>query len=133
MLRAFIKFNKSLMKLPLQWQVWLMLLVGSNMVVPFFFINRLEARITLGTMMISMMLMTVITHLTGFTRLLGLGHILWFPMLYFFWIQRSQIPADDFFGIWLRTLMILNAVSLIIDIGDVCRYIAGDRQEMVRL
>ncbi|MFQ5543228.1 MAG: hypothetical protein ACE5FY_02610 [Nitrospiria bacterium] len=121
------------MKLPLQWQVWLMLLVGSNMVVPFFFINRLEARITLGTMMISMMLMTVITHLTGFTRLLGLGHILWFPMLYFFWIQRSQIPADDFFGIWLRTLMILNAVSLIIDIGDVCRYIAGDRQEMVRL
>lgn len=121
------------MKLPLQWQVWLMLLVGSNMVMPFFFINRLEARITLGTMMISMMLMTAITHLTGFTRLLGLGHILWFPMLYFFWIQGSQIPADDFFGIWLRTLMILNAVSLIIDIGDVCRYIAGDRQEMVRL
>lgn len=132
MIRAFIKFNKSLMKLPMQWQLWLMLLVGANMVGPFFFLDRLEAQVALGVIMLSMMLMTVITHLSGFTRLLGLGHVFWFPMLYFFWTRLSKIPMDDIFGIWLRTLMGLNAISLVIDVADVSRYIAGERAEAIK-
>ncbi len=131
-MNAFIKFNKGLMKMPLQWQIWLMFLVGANMVVPFFFLDHLEAQIALGIIMLSMMLMTAVTHFSGFTRLLGLGHIFWFPMLYFFWTRLGQIPADNFFGIWLRVLMIINAVSLIIDVVDVVRYITGDRLETIK-
>ncbi|MBN4054770.1 hypothetical protein JYT87_03585 [Nitrospira defluvii] len=130
-MNAFIKFNKGLMKYPMQWKMWLMLLVGANMVIPFFFLDRLEAQVALGTIMLSIMLMTAITHFTGFTRLLGLGHVFWFPMLYFFWTRLSQIPADDFFGIWLRALMVINAVSLVIDVADVVRYITGDRLETI--
>lgn len=131
-MNAFIKFNKGLMLMPMSWQMWLMLLVMVNMLVPFFYLDRLEAQMTLGTMMLSMMLMTAVTQKTGFTRLLGLGHFLWFPMIYFFWTRLSQIPADDFFGIWLRTLMILNAGSLLIDVIDVSRYIKGDRLETIK-
>lgn len=131
-MKAFIKFNKGLMLMPIQWQTWLILLVGANMVVPFFYLYRLEAQVALGTIMLSMMLMTVITQRTGFTRLLGLGHIGWFPMIYFFWTRLSQIPADNLFGIWLRALMIINAVSLVIDVADVVRYIAGDRLETIK-
>jgi len=78
-----------------------------------------------------MVLMTVVTAVSGFTRLLGLGHIPWIPLLYFLWARIDQIPADDFFGVWIRGLMVLNAVSLLIDVVDVGRYISGERTETV--
>ena len=128
---AFIKFNKGVMKMPIHWRLWLALLVIVNLVIPLFFLNRLEAQVVAGTLIASVILMTGLTALSGFTRLLGLGHILWIPLLYFLWMRLEQNPADDFFGLWLRVLMILNAASLIIDVIDVGRYIAGDRSETV--
>ena len=131
-MRAFIKFNKGIMSMPIYWQLWLMLLVTFNLIIPLFFLNRLEAQVVVGALVASMILMTVLTAISGFTRLLGLGHIFWIPLLYFLWMRLEQNPADDFFGLWLRVLMILNAASLIIDVIDVGRYIAGDRSETVK-
>ncbi len=128
---AFIKFNKGMMKIPIHWRLWLALLVIVNLVIPLFFLNRLEAQVVAGTLIASVILMTGLTALSGFTRLLGLGHILWIPLLYFLWMRLEQNPVDDLFGLWLRALMILNAASLIIDVIDVGRYIAGDRSETV--
>ena len=128
---AFIKFNKGMMKMPIHWRLWLALLVIVNFVIPLFFLNRLEAQVVAGTLIASVILMTGLTALSGFTRLLGLGHILWIPLLYFLWMRLEQNPVDDLFGLWLRVLMILNAASLIIDVIDVGRYIAGDRSETV--
>ena len=131
-MRAFIKLNKGMMKMPIHWQLWLALLVIVNFVIPLFFLNRLEAQVVAGTLLASVILMTGLTALSGYTRLLGLGHILWIPLLYFLWMRLEQNPADDVFGLWLRVLMILNATSLIIDVIDVGRYIAGDRSETVK-
>ncbi len=131
-MRAFIKFNKGIMKMPILWQLWLMLLVVVNLVVPLFFLDRLEAQVVVVALLASATLMTILTGVFGFTRLLGLGHIFWLPLLYFLWLRLDQIPADDFFGIWVRALMALNATSLVIDIIDVSRYIAGDREETVK-
>ncbi len=130
-MRAFIEFNRGLMGMPLPWQLWLMLLVVANLVVPLFFLNRLEAQVVVAAFLASMALMTVLTAVSGFTRLLGLGHIPWIPLLYFLWARLDQIPADDFFGMWIRGLMVLNAVSLLIDMVDVGRYISGERTETV--
>jgi len=132
-MNAFIKFNKGIFKMPLPWRLWLMLLFIANLVIPLFFLDRLEAQLILGAMLASMILIIVVSARAGFTRLLGLGHILWFPLLYFLGTRLSQIPADDFFGVWIRVLMALNAVSLVVDTIDVIRYIAGDRAETVRL
>ncbi len=131
-MRAFIKFNKGVMRMPIHWQLWLALLVIVNFVIPLFFLNRLEAQIVVGTLVASMTLMTVLTAISGFTRLLGLGHIFWIPLLYFLWMRLEQDPADDFFGLWIRVVMVLNALSLVIDAVDVVRYIAGDRSETVK-
>ncbi len=131
-MRAFIKFNKGVMKMPVQWQLWLLLLVCVNLIIPLFFIDRLEARLVAGAFLGSVFLMTILTAVNGFTRLLGLGHILWLPLLYFLWTRLDQIPGDNLFGIWVRTLMMLNAVSLVIDAADVIRYVAGDRAETVK-
>ena len=130
-MHAFIKFNKGLLRMPIQWQLWLLLLVSFNLVVPLFYLNRLEAQVVVGALLVSMTLMTLLTALTGFTRLLGLGHIVWLPLLYFLWTRLDQIPAEDFFGLWVRALMAINAASLVIDAVDVSRYLAGDRKETV--
>ena len=108
-----------------------MLLVTANAIIPLFYIQRLEAQVVLGAIMASMLFMTILTGLSGFTRLLGLGHIFWFPLLIFLWLRLGQIPADDFFGVWIRALIAINAASLVIDTVDVVRYIAGDRNETV--
>ena len=129
---AFIKFNKGVFKLPLRVQLFLVLLIAANMIVPLFFLARIEAQVVLGTFMASFMLMVVLTSLVGFTRLLGLGHIFWFPMLYFLWPRLGQISADDVFGVWLRVMIALNVVALALDFLDTLRYIRGDREEMVQ-
>ncbi len=130
-MHAFIKFNKGMLKLPLHWQLWLAVLVAANLVVPFFYLQRLEAQVVLGTILASMTLMTLLTARFGFTRILGLGHILWVPMLAFLLARLGDVPAGDAYGIWIRALIVLNSVSLVIDAVDVVRYIAGDRAETV--
>ncbi len=131
-MRAFIKFNKGMMKMPFHWQLWLVLLLTVNLIVPFFYIDRVEAQVVIAVLVASFVLSTILTSRVGFTRLLGLGHILWVPLLWFLWTHLEQNPPDDFFGIWIRTLMTLNAMSLVIDAVDVIRYIAGDRAETVK-
>ena len=128
---AFIRFNKGIMKSPIHVRLWLMVLVALNLVAPLFYLERLEAQVVLGALLASIMLMTVLTGLTGFTRLLGVGHIFWVPHLYFLWTRLSEIPPTDGFGIWIRILMALNAISLVVDAIDVVRYIAGEREETV--
>jgi hypothetical protein len=113
-------------------KLWVGLLVIFNMIIPLFFLDRLEAQVVLAAIMASMALMTLITATTGFSRLMGLGHIFWIPLLYFMWTHLDQIPSDDLFGIWVRALMVINATSLVIDAVDVFRYLAGERMEIVK-
>ena len=130
-MNAFIKFNKGMLRLPLLWQVWLAALVAANLVVPMFFLPRLEARVVLGAILASMALMTYLTGRFGFSRMLGLGHILWIPMLAFLLTRLGDIHSGDAFGLWIQALIVLNSMSLIIDAVDVIRYVAGDREETV--
>jgi len=83
--------------MPVHWQLWLVLLLTVNLVLPLFFLDRLEARIIVGALLASVLFMTILTGVSGFNRLLGLGHIFWIPLLYFLWMRLGQIPADDFF------------------------------------
>ncbi len=128
---SFIKFNKGLLKQRIHVKLWLLLLLAANLIVPLFYLQRLEAQVVLTVFLASFAFTVVITAYAGYSRLLGLGHVFWFPLLYFLWTRLDQSPEGDFFGLWIRALMVLNATSLIIDVVEVVRYIAGDRQETV--
>ncbi len=130
-MRAFLKFNKGILQMPLPWRLWMVLLVALNLVVPLFFFDRLEAQLVLVTMAISMFLMTGLTAFSGFSRLLGLGHIAWIPLVVFLGTRLSEVPASDLYGMWLRVLLVANCLSLVIDLVEVIRYAAGDREETV--
>jgi len=130
-LSAFLKFNKGIMMMSLAAQLWVGLLVAANMIAPLFFLRHAEAQIVLGVFVISGALMMILTALSGFTKLLGLGHILWFPLLGYLWFQLNQLPADSTFGLWVRALIVINAISLVLDTVDVIRFLAGNRVDAV--
>ena len=131
MMRAFMKFNKGVLKMPLAWQLWLMLLVIANLIVPLFFLHRLEAQVVLVAFLASVMLMTFLTGRLGFTRILGLGHIFWIPLLAFLLTRLANVPAGDAYGLWIRAVIVLDGISLVIDAVDAIRYIGGNRRETV--
>ena len=56
-MNAFVKFNKGMLRMPIHWQLWLMVLVGANMFGPLFFLHYLEAQVVLGTILASMTLL----------------------------------------------------------------------------
>ncbi len=130
-MQGFIKFNKGVLRMSWPVKLWLFLLVAANGVAPLFVLQRVEAQAVLAAMMIGAMLMSLLTARFGFTRILGLGHILWIPLVGWLAFRLGQIPADDAFGMWIRGVMLLNTVSLVIDTADVVRFAAGDRKELV--
>ncbi len=130
-MNALIKFHKGMFRYPTPVLVWLMVLVAANLAFPLLFLDRLEAQVVLVTFLASLALLIILTARFGFMRILGLGHILWIPLLVFLWSRLQSIPAEGLYGIWIRILMVLNGTSLVIDTWDVIRYLKGDRKEIV--
>ena len=132
-MNAFVKFNRGMLKMPIHWQIWLMLLITANVFAPLFFLHQVEAQVVLVTITISMTLMILLTARYGFSRIVGLGHVVWIPLLAFLLARLGDIPATDVFGVWIRALVVLNGISLVIDTVDVVRYAIGDREETVAI
>ena len=84
-MKSFIRFNLGLMRSCLQVRLWLMLLLAANLAAPLFFLHRAEAQVVVLAFVASMVMMIILTGLTGFTRLLGLGHVFWIPMIIWLW------------------------------------------------
>ncbi len=117
--------------MPPHWQLWLGTLVGANLVAPLFFLEHVEARVTIAALLISMTLMVALTARFGFSRILGLGHVAWLPLLAFLVVRLTEVPATTGFGLWLRAVIVLDAISLVLDGVDVVRFLRGDRAETV--
>ncbi len=133
MIDGIVKFNRAVFKMPILWRLWLMLLMAVNLIVPFFFLDRIEAWVVLVAMIVSATVMMAMTGKFGFTRILGLGHVLWIPLVFYLWTRLGQHAPDEPFGIWIRFLMVVNTVSVVIDVIDVTRYVRGDRAETVQV
>jgi hypothetical protein len=130
-MHAFKRFNQGLLALPRHLQAWVLLLISINLVTPFFFLEHVEAQAVLAAGALGMVLMTALTGRFGFSRIIGVGHIAWLPLLGFLWIRLADVPATDTFGLWLRAVIVLDAISLGLDALDVVRFLRGDRAETV--
>ncbi len=130
-MRGFITFMHGVLRSSIAIQLWLLFLAVVNGVVPLFYLDRLEARVVLGTFLVAATLMFALTGRFGFTRILGLGHAPWFVLIPYLLTQLGEIPADDFFGLWIRGVIVVNGISLLFDVVDVIRYARGERAPMV--
>jgi hypothetical protein len=132
-MKSMMKFTKTMMIMPIPWQVWLGVLILANMVVPFFFIHTLEAQVVLATAIVGLVIMSVIFSGKGFVRLLGIWHIGWLPLVFWLWTRLDHAPADSIFGYWLMAVVVLNSLSLFIDTIVVLRYVKGERRPVFAL
>jgi hypothetical protein len=114
-------------------RLWLIALAAVNMT-SLYFIDSTEARVVFGVFVISMIIMTGIYYRWGFVRMLGLGHILWIPMVLWLLTRLYQtLPLNSTLEYWLLMVIVINTISLLIDAVDVIRYIKGERSPYYKL
>ncbi len=103
------------------WVSWLVLIntVGSGL-----FWRRREARVIFFTFLGSAMLMMGLYAVFGYERILGLGHVLWIPLLVYL-LARMRGVTESRFHAYLWTLVVSNAISLVLDARDVWLYATG--------
>ena len=113
------KFFIELMQQPLWLSVWVMLLAIVNVASIGFWSEPL-AKIIFATFMLSAMFMMGLYSRFGFEKILGMGHILWIPLLVYL---LMEIPtAREAFKTYLIILTNFIVISLVFDITDVWNY-----------
>jgi hypothetical protein len=69
--------------------------------------------------------MTLIQAHYGFVKLHGLGHIGWLFLLP--WIYFTQLDENNENYNYLVSLIVMNSISLVLDIKGVWQYFRGDK------
>ena len=108
---------------PRLWNVWL---VGVNAAC-LFFITHIEAQVVLAVTGVAVATQTFIYGKIGFTRVLGVVHIMWVPMFAWIATRLDLITADPQLALWLQILFVTNLISIVIDTIDVTRFLRGER------
>lgn len=130
-MRASIQLLRGLFLQPWYRALWTLLLGVVNFVVPWFFIDQLEAQVVLGVFIVNSITMIALYALSGFTRLLGFANFLWLPLVYFLWTSLSDISSSTHYGLWIRALIALNSLALLFNLIDVGLFIWGDRKSLL--
>lgn len=107
------------------WQVWLLGMAIVNGILPLFFLPDLAAIVTLVGVFGGAILGLLLVRLQGFTKLLGLMHVPWIPMLA---TQIGLYPGFDsasYYSLWLTSTIVITGISLVIDVIDVAVFFRG--------
>lgn len=128
---AEMTFNQHLLSqshLVVGWVAWLVIM---NLGAVIFVWRRVEARWVLAAMLANMPFMNMLFYYFGYTRILGLSHIIfWTPLLVYLWRRRKTIRLKTPFGIYIHALFISDFISLVIDYSDTIRYLLGNGQPL---
>jgi hypothetical protein len=118
-MRNPFKFFIELMQQPVWIPIWVFYLMVINIASMAFWHEPL-AKVIFITFMVSAMLMMGLYSRFGFEKILGLGHIVWVPLLVYVLLQLPAVEA--FFKSYLVVLSVSIAISLAFDITDVWKY-----------
>jgi hypothetical protein len=130
-MKSFIEFNKKIFGMSFPWNIWVGMLAMINMVGGLVYIHTMEGQMALAGLMIGFLIMWGIYVKKGFVRLLGLGHLIgWPPMMVWYAKVISEEKAEGVFEYWLMAVLVVNGISLIIDLVDVIRYSLGDKSPL---
>ena len=108
--------------------VWISIWVFYLMIVNFAsvgFWDMLLAQVIFVTFMLSAALMMGLYSRFGFKKILGMGHVLWIPLLLYVLVEIPN--ANGMFQSYLIVLSISIAVSLVFDAIDVLKYFVAQK------
>lgn len=109
------------------WFVWLGLVI---LVLPFVFIRHRQGRVAVIFSLVFIAIQFPLLHVFGIGYFLSLPHlVLWIPL--FIYLSRElkagRIQLHSPFGVWTLIAIATLLVSLVFDIRDFVRWIAGER------
>ncbi len=132
---AMFRFMRASFRMPKFWVAWLGLLMAVNFVAPWFFIPSVEGWAVLAAFMAGAVTLTLIHEKLGFVNLMGLGHVWWVPLLPWLAGRLELHETGDPMGVrtWMLSVIVLDALSLIIDATLVIRYLRGAREPTLKL
>lgn len=113
-----------------KWIVWIIVLSVINIIGGFYFTDTPEGKMAILFMFLSFAFMSILYARFGFTKILGLSHILWLYLVPHCLILYLSLKPSHFKG-WLFMVFFLNGISLIIDIINVAKYLNGDRSSLI--
>ena len=116
---VFLRFRP----VPRLWCVWL---VGVNLAC-LYFITHVEAQVVLAVTAVAVVAQTLIYQRIGFTRILGITHVLWVPMFAWMATRTGTIAAEPALAHWLVLLLATNMVAMVVDTIDAVRFLRGER------
>lgn len=114
-----LHFFTDLLKRPVYEVIWVFYMMAINLYAIRFWDEPLAKAIVV-VFLISSMLMMGLYSKFGFTKILGLGHILWIPLAIY--IAFFLGSADGSYFSYLVVLLFTISISLVIDIYDVWTY-----------
>lgn len=123
MLKEMRELSAGMMALHPAWRIWIVALIGTDGVAPLFFLPRLTAVVTLVAGMTAFLLGLVLVRVHGYTKLLGLMHAPWVPMLAASIYLYPGADAMSIYKAWLTASIGLTIGSLVIDAIDVFRFL----------
>jgi hypothetical protein len=126
-------FMLSMWQMHWLWRIWVGLLMLVNGAIPFLFLDAIESKVVLMAFALAAMTQMAVYHFKGFVRLLGVGHFYWFPMLCWLLFRINEGLVSETMLSWIVLVLLLNTVSLLIDLVDVIRYWRGERSPTIVL
>ncbi|MCS6264979.1 MAG: hypothetical protein H8K11_14585 [Nitrospira sp.] len=118
-MRNPLRFFIDLLQQPLWVSLWVLFLMLVNMASLAFWQEAVTQLILLNFLASAMLMMGLYARY-GFTKILGLGHFPWIPLLAY---VVTQIPAAEAsFKRYLLVLSVSMGMSLVLDTIDVWNY-----------
>ncbi len=131
-----INFISDVLAQPMAVQLWVVLMIAALFVVPGLLLryesSRREGKVILASSIVLSILMLLWHAQVGYTRMLGLPHILiWTPLLGYLYSRRKHL-ASLLQVRWMTMALVSTiVVSLAFDSANVIRYILGERASLV--
>lgn len=134
---AFNDLNAQIAQFPEWLQWWLRWMQMVLIVLPFFFIKRIEAQILLIAQVLNFAVGGLVLYFSDnmVTKLFGLGHVFWAVVFgyWLLWLWRGQIDFNGrpWFRAWFFTALATLAISLPFDAYDLLIYAIGYREPVI--
>ncbi len=123
-MRNPFRFFIELIQQPIWIPVWVLILMIVNVSSAGFW-NESLAKVIFAAFMLSAMLMMGLYSRFGFEKILGMGHIIWLPLLVYV-LMRIPAARDTFKG-YLIVWSIFTVISLVFDVVDVWKYFTSQK------
>jgi len=105
------------------WILWILFINSVSLL----FVGRAEGRWTLVAWLLVVATMHQLYRHFGYTRILGLAHLVWWtPLVVYLFRRRASFGVGGFGG-WARLVVLTNAAAVVLAAVDVTRFLLGER------